>query len=1058
MPLHRDNPYAQQIRRAPNYGNYSGRSNFINPNKNKNIFLNNNNNNNNNNRNTNNYNNNKNNKNNNKRKPKYQKKKKNLPQSQPISNKEFQNQNKEFLYSQNNNQNNKQQKNKNKKRNNKKQSINKNANQSTILKNPNPIKPMGNFEIDVDLSDFIDPNDSECSHIELASHECNCNNDNCNGNCNKNKNNNEQKNDIAITTNNKNKSKNKNKNGSNIIHNYKSKADRNTLQFDRATESWFDINDPLYRIKKSFNNIARSNYNDWTNNPKIIIKNCDYYNWSYSEVFMALEQMVMEMDNIGNKNWNLLNDKDIMDYRINLPKLPKFNIKNVSRLPKKNMNENKNNQDDDDDEPLDILVSEIEYPKGHPFNLQKDWNNETKLEVLLKSWEDWDNEIYENKRSLLSSFKKEFNNINQSLNKVKRSKSRYKYNPYTKLRRFDKHIPIKINSRKFDKPTLKYYEYERDNNSDQYMRKENSKRSKLDDYPYIEFILNKECDFIKNNDNWAQMLMFKFHNYKGVHFGKNMEMGFFEPYNSYEINISVPHQILRGYDWNVKVADFIHDAMLTVDNNFDKIDYKKLLAVRKWGKKYPNRVSCYIEGSQPPNLPKTIKWRFSQPINIDVANSKISPTQERAMKIPKCWACFTIGHNFYNCPIVGKERTKYNFKINKRTDLNNKQKRELISNWKYKPNKCTKCGQIGHTFNECKNDSYCVQCNEFGHNSGSKSIQCPKLIQFAIVSLKFDRFYQKCINYRSDIPSPPAFNEKIELNIPWEPTHSYDKFNHKWNEIDNWYDKWSQILQNQNMEVPPIIPFKQQNIQQQQLIPQLEKKSDEINPKMEKELDLHQQQLQHAQQEQREIQSLIDKQKHQMEEDRRQFEIEKQQRLQQDRFERNQLNSSIDKMKIEIQQLEAQRNRAIEQERHSKIQYEKQLKQQKELELKIVKQQQLYNKQLQQQQRLMNKRKYTDIREVDEINTITPDKTLIKKRHIQKKQKNDSAFGAKTHSSMADLIDDSDTDNTNYKTPTKISKQRSGLMKRLNNRNNNNNNNNKNDDHEDGQIHSEDSI
>ena len=78
MPFHRDNPYAQHMlnnkRRAPNYGDYKGRSNNINHNNNNNIFLNNNNNNNNN-------------KNNNKNRAKKRKYRKiNQPQSQPINN------------------------------------------------------------------------------------------------------------------------------------------------------------------------------------------------------------------------------------------------------------------------------------------------------------------------------------------------------------------------------------------------------------------------------------------------------------------------------------------------------------------------------------------------------------------------------------------------------------------------------------------------------------------------------------------------------------------------------------------------------------------------------------------------------------------------------------------------------------------------------------------------------------------------------------------------------------------------------------------------------------
>ena len=65
--------------------------------------------------------------------------------------------------------------------------------------------------------------------------------------------------------------------------------------------------------------MARSTNINTSEFPKIVIKNVDAVNWSYSDVFNSLDDFINEMKKLGNKKWNEMKADDIIDYRVHIP-------------------------------------------------------------------------------------------------------------------------------------------------------------------------------------------------------------------------------------------------------------------------------------------------------------------------------------------------------------------------------------------------------------------------------------------------------------------------------------------------------------------------------------------------------------------------------------------------------------------------------------------------------------------------------------------------------------------------------------------------------------------
>ena len=131
------------------------------------------------------------------------------------------------------------------------------------------------------------------------------------------------------------------------IGNNKRNINRQSLYYDRATSSWYDKKDKFYKFKKLFNSMARSNEINYNTSelPKIIIKNVEAVNWSYSDVYECLEEFIKEMKRLGHDTWSQIESDDIVDYRIHIPYnvIPKGLVEKQSEQQQQQLEQENNN-------------------------------------------------------------------------------------------------------------------------------------------------------------------------------------------------------------------------------------------------------------------------------------------------------------------------------------------------------------------------------------------------------------------------------------------------------------------------------------------------------------------------------------------------------------------------------------------------------------------------------------------------------------------------------------------------------------------------------------------
>ena len=246
--------------------------------------------------------------------------------------------------------------------------------------------------------------------------------------------------------------------------NSKRNINRRSLLFDRATNSWFDKNDRFYKFKKLFNDMTRGNEINMAELPKIIIKNIDAVNWSYSDVFNALEEFIKEMKKLGNTKWSEIESDDIVDYRIHIPYnvIPKDLLESQSdeneekkqqleqeQAREQNKNENKDEEQDEIEmvnndksnklnEWLQLYLNKVEKEKAKDGKTQDPWdiNKPISTQQMITNISNWNRQQFTNHMKVMEKIKiKDINELNghkkDEMNQNSKT-SKCKFNLYLK--------------------------------------------------------------------------------------------------------------------------------------------------------------------------------------------------------------------------------------------------------------------------------------------------------------------------------------------------------------------------------------------------------------------------------------------------------------------------------------------------------------------------------------------------------------------------------------------------------------------------------------------------
>ena len=216
------------------------------------------------------------------------------------------------------------------------------------------------------------------------------------------------------------------------------------------------------------------------------------------------------------------------------------------------------------------------------------------------------------------------------------------------------HPTIVKSGTKFNLPTMSYHEYKYDSMSRSIYRDPKADPDQLEDLSYIELILNPCSTWLQHNKNWARLLINCIHRLKSNAFGENINFGFFEKCTYWHMYLNVPHQVYHSKNWHIKTAEFIRAGLHRC--GYTGWSYRDILAVKKWNRQFPNRISCFISGHKPSDSPTYFQWGCSPRIQLRTFQDENNETQQRMFALPKCWNCFEIGHNGLQCPEVIKAR------------------------------------------------------------------------------------------------------------------------------------------------------------------------------------------------------------------------------------------------------------------------------------------------------------------------------------------------------------------------------------------------------------------
>lgn len=517
--------------------------------------------------------------------------------------------------------------------------------------------------------------------------------------------------------------------------------DMKKLWYDRATDSWFNADDPFYEIKRLLNKWGNAVVTQKKIKPHIIIPNITKpIDESPADWAIKWGKFINHYDsNIENSIFSKLTPDDIEYKYYSKPRNDQDDTKNPT--------ENTESATSDSEEDNDITTTEN----------NQDISDSDEIDDVDR-----------------------INDIDTEMTNDKSQIDTEEQNILERIKLFKPNDRLRFSEQKLINPAGEIVDY---------------KLNPIRSTPCMIIVLNPNGQFVKNNQSWQSDISKEWNSeifpwYKDLNEPNNnnqqiSNQPWFQLYDEHhELQIDLPKALYPDKSLKRDVYRLF---------KYDKY-YKKyatnIRAIKRWRNELSRRVSVYVSGDKPiinqfnaPNKIGPNKWAS---MNIQTPNSALTWAQKKAQAFPMCGICGNLFHTTPQCYKYKKQKTEYIKTLNNQLKNGSITKQQLMQNikkFRYRGVFCKNCGSPNHKQNQCKNPSHCVNCKSHNHSS-QREFNCPTLQHATHAVIRFHDMWETILNNNNKpIPPKPIPTSNIIINKPWFENEYYTKeFVHQYGE------------------------------------------------------------------------------------------------------------------------------------------------------------------------------------------------------------------------------------------------------------------------------------
>ena len=548
-----------------------------------------------------------------------------------------------------------------------------------------------------------------------------------------------------------------------------------SLEWDFATNSWYDKDDPQYVIKRDINYYASKNRASLRDMPQIIINNLDH-KLEGSMEFLNIWSKCLPSLIQDNNVWSQITDDDIIDYK-------PYTNNNIYEQYCKNLES--------------IFIKEkdilIEVKLYDYFNdLWNEWNNiidnECKNNSKLITRDDnggiqWSTDP--NARIFYTNCKYDNNKIID----------------YRKLYDFfiDNSDNIKIlNLSNYLGDSVLAGICETINDSD--ITDKILRNNEFNTGNCARIFLNPNGQFIKNNNEWYNLLSNNFNTANPL--GYHTKLDFQYDRQTFTIWIDAP-KIKNDNNFNKEIKLLLNHQIGT-----PSLDVNKFIKAARSNRKKKDRIYIEFEGNVPETLPTHLGLASLWKTQVNLVQTNFTEFELCMKEVPYCTVCRKYGHyRGLACGYVNKTLSAARNKINKDNTISRNEKNKLKRNMWYKGVGCSNCGMASHTTDHCPTPDapHCASCGSHDHDS-EFNLDCLALQRRGLIIYEYKKYYELAKNNIKKAPPKPTFSnfsqDDFKRSDRWLATNNLNNIfdNGNYQKLTIGYKKMKDIIDTQRIE------------------------------------------------------------------------------------------------------------------------------------------------------------------------------------------------------------------------------------------------------------------